>query len=166
MELVSLVPTFSISNDGEPIFVSVNGQSVIDICICYGNFINQYNYSLTTDEDTELYAGAPAGGHIPVKVTLVKSMNVYPKEKPWIEKALGEEWIWHLEMEMLTRKTSQDALELREFFKNSLKEAAKLLIPSKTVTQHSKPIWCPELSTASQELRLIRRKFTIQIWKN
>ena len=51
-ELLRLLPTFSILNDGEPTFVSVNGQSVIDMCMCYGNFINQHNYSLTTDVDT------------------------------------------------------------------------------------------------------------------
>ena len=32
-ELLSLLPTFSILNNGEPTFVSVNGQSVIDMCI-------------------------------------------------------------------------------------------------------------------------------------
>ena len=96
-EVLSLVPTNSKLNNSEPTFVSVNGQSVIDVCICYGNFINRYNYSLTTDEDTELFTGVPVRGHWPVRVTLVKSTNVYSKEKPWIEKAMWDQWSLHLE---------------------------------------------------------------------
>ena len=61
-ELISLVPTYTILNDGQPTFLSINGQSVIDLCICYGNFINKYKCSLTTDEDTELFTGAPSRG--------------------------------------------------------------------------------------------------------
>ena len=158
-ELLSLLPTFSILNDGEPTFVSVNGQSKFDMCICYGNFINQYNYSLTTDVDTELFTGTPSRGHVPVKVTLFKSTHVYSKEKPWIEKAMWEEWSMHLETEMLTRKTSEDASEMWDSFKNSLRDATQLFSPSKKVTKHSKPFWCPELSIASKELRLTKRKF-------
>ena len=119
--------------------LSVNGQSVIDICICYGNSITQYNYPLTTDEDTDLFTGASARGHLPVKFTLVKLTNVYPKEKPLIEKALWDVWSLHLEMEMLTSKTSQDALEMWEFFKKSFREATQFFILSEKVTQHSKP---------------------------
>ena len=119
-EPLSLIPTFSILNDGEPTFVSVNRQSVIDMCICYGNFINQYNYSLTTDVDTDLFTVAPSTGHLPVKVTLVESTNVYSKEKPWIEKSMWEEWSKHLETEMLTRKTSEDDSEMWDFLKKSL----------------------------------------------
>ena len=157
-ELLSLLPTFSILNDGEPTFVSVNGQSVIDMCICYGNFINQYNYSLATDVDTEHFTGASSRGHLPVKVTLVKSTNVCSKEKPWIKKAIWDEWSMHLETEMLTRKTSEDALEMWESFQNSLRDATHFFIPSKKVTQHSKPFWCPELTIASKDLRQTKRK--------
>ena len=138
-ELLKLLPTFSILNNGEPTFVSINGQSVIDMCICYGNFINQYNYSLTTDVDTELFTGAPSRGHLPVKVTLVKSTNVYSKEKPWIEKARWEEWSMHLETEMLTKKTSDDAFEMWDSFKNSLRDATQFFIPAEKVIRRSKP---------------------------
>ena len=64
-----------------------------------------------------------------MKVTLVKSTNVYSKEKPWIEKAMWDEWSVHLETEMLTGKTSEDALEMWESFKNSLRDATQFLIP-------------------------------------
>ena len=64
----------------------------------------------------------------------------------------------HLEMEKLTKKTSEDALEMWDFFKNCSRDATQLFIPSKKVTQHNKPFWCPELTIASKELRQTRRK--------
>ena len=146
-------------NDGQPTFLSINGQSVIDLCICYGNFINQYKCSLTTDEDTELFTGAPSRGHLPVLVSLVESRSGYFKEKPWIEKAMWDDWRAHLETEILDWTTSDNALEMWEFFKNSLREATLLFIPFKKVTQHSKPFWCTELTIASKELRQLRRNF-------
>ena len=76
-----------------------------------------------------------------MKVTLVKSTIVYSKEKPWIEKAMWEEW--SEETKMLTGKTSAGALEMWYSFKNSLRDATHFFIPSKKVTQHSKPFWCP-----------------------
>ena len=60
---------------------------------------------------------------------------------------------------MLTKKTSEDALEMWDFFRNSLRDATQFFIPSKKVTQHSKPFWCPESTKASKELRQTRRKF-------
>ena len=39
-----------------------------------------------------------------------------------------------------------------------MREVTQFFIPSKNVTEHSKPFWCPELTTASEEPRLIRRK--------
>ena len=45
------------------------------------------------------------------------------------------------------------------FLNNSLREATQLFIPSKKLTQHSKPFWCRELTIASKELRLIIQKF-------
>ena len=158
-ELVSLVPTYTILNDSQPTFLSINGQSVIDLCICKGNFINQYKCLLTFDEDTELFAGAPSRGHLPVLVSLVESKSGYFKEKPWVEKALWDDWRAHLETEMLDWKTSDNALEMWEFFKNSLREATLLFIPFKNVTQHSKAFWCPELTIASKELKQLRRNF-------
>ena len=111
-ELISLVPTYTILNDGQPTFLSINGQSVIDLCICYGNFINQYKCSLTTDEDTELFTGAPSRGHLPVLVSLVESKSGYFKEKPWIEKAMWDDWRAHLETEMLDWTNSDNVLEM------------------------------------------------------
>ena len=105
------------------------------MCICYGNFNKQYDYSLKTDEDTELFTGAPSRGHWPVKVTLAKSTNVCSKEKIWIEKAMWEEWSMHLEMETLTRKTTEDSLEIRGSFKNSLRYASQLFIRSQCVNK-------------------------------
>ena len=64
-----------------------------------------------------------------MKVTLVKSTNVYSKEKPWIEKAMWEEW--SEETKMLTGKTSEDSLEMWDSFKNSLRDATQFFIPSK-----------------------------------
>ena len=92
-------------------------------------------------------------------VSLVESKSGYFKEKPWIEKALWDDWRAHLETEMLDWTTSNNALEMWEFFKNSLREATLLFIPFKEVTQHSKPFWCTELTKASKELKQLRRNF-------
>ena len=86
--LIIILPIFSILNDGELTFRSINGYSVIDLCICYGNFINKYDWNLTIDEGTELFTGPPSRGHFPVKFTIEKPVRLKVNEEPWIEKAL------------------------------------------------------------------------------
>ena len=51
-----------------------------------------------------------------------------------------------------------DASCMWEYFKISMKDATKLCIPNKKIT-NSKPCWCQELTHASKELRNLRRKF-------
>ena len=75
---------------------------------------------------------------------------------------MWDDWRAHLETEMLDWTTSDNALEMWEFFKNSLREATLLFIPFKKVTQHSKPFWCAGLTIASKELRQLRRYFRYQ----
>ena len=59
-DLINTSPIFSILKDGKPTFLSIKGYRVIDICICYGNFINKYDWNLTIDEEFELFTEAPS----------------------------------------------------------------------------------------------------------
>ena len=54
-EMVKIVNTYSILNNGEPNFI-------------YGPIVSQYQHILTTDEYVELFTGAPNRGHLSVLV--------------------------------------------------------------------------------------------------
>ena len=62
-----ILPIFNILNDGEPTFRSINGYSVINLCIWYIYFVKNYNWNLTIDEETKLFNGALSRGFFPVE---------------------------------------------------------------------------------------------------
>ena len=84
----SLSAEDNILNNGEKIFLSSNGSSVIDLCIVKGRIATQVGFELTTDPNVELFTGAPQRGHILllVKCNLIRTTEE-GNTKPWLQKA-------------------------------------------------------------------------------
>ena len=74
-------------NKGEPTFLACNGNSVIDLCLISGKITNQ-TFTLATDEDVELFTGAPNRGHRPA--TAVWSRPSTLKENHGLTKPTGK----------------------------------------------------------------------------
>ena len=82
----------AVIDNGELTFLASNGHSVIDLSILTHSLFSKPT-CLTTDDETELFNGAPARGHIPV--CLEAQLSAEPHvvlSKPWKEKADWESW--------------------------------------------------------------------------
>ena len=80
-------------NDGQPTFLSKKWNSVINLCILQGRISNSNNISLITDDEAELFIGAPLKGHIPVVITLHRNVKrIQTNTKPWFKKGDWESW--------------------------------------------------------------------------
>ena len=93
-----------------------------------------------------------------MKLILQKFVKLKVNGNAWIEKALRYEWTNHLEKNLDLSEENPDAFCMWEYFKSSMKDASKLCIPNKKISNRSKPFWFPELTHASKELRNLRRK--------
>ena len=67
-----------------PTFLALNGSNVIDLRICYGPLFDRCKHSVSTDELTELFTGAPLWGHVPVIIRLELSSIAEETKKLWI----------------------------------------------------------------------------------
>ena len=120
-ELVQIADHFSILNDGESTFLAANGYSVIDLCICYGPLFDRCKHSLSTDEFTELFTGAPQRGHVPVIMRLERSSITKKTKKLGIEEADRVGWTSFIEGRI------DDLMVVGDdpvFLSNDLKESA------------------------------------------
>ena len=150
----------AVINNGEPTFLASNGNSVIDFGILTHSLSSKPT-CLTTDDETELFIGAPARVHILVCLELKLSAEPHAvQSKTWIEKADWKSWQNFLEQELFDPVNwNDDPGRCWESFKGLLTEAMNLYIPTKRTNRNSKPFWIEEISKASYESRALRRKF-------
>ena len=158
-ELVPKSDRLSILNGGEPTFLAANFSSVIDLCICFGHLFDRCKHSLSTDEFAELLTGAPPRGYVPVIMRLERSYNTEKSKKYWIEKTHWAGWTSFIETRIddLT-VVEDDPVFLWNEFKNLLLVAPFRHITLECVTNHSKTFWNSDLTDASNEFRLLRKK--------
>ena len=144
---------------GEPTFLACNGNSVIDLCQISGKITNQ-TFTLNTDEDVELFTGAPNRGHIPVTFICSRPSTTFRSQrKPWIDEAKWEKWREVIESKLgFIQEVDPTALWLK--LVKIVREATDSSIPFKTTNKHSKLFWNDELTIASNNLRYLRKKFT------
>ena len=156
--LVRLNENVAVIKKDEPILLASNGLSVIYLCILTHSLSSKPT-CLTTDDKTELFTGAPAKGHLTVCLELKLSAEPHVAQpKPWIEKVDWESLQNFLEQEDCgSANWNEDPKRCWESLK--LTEATNLYIPTKRTNRNSKLLWNKELTKASNELGLLRRKF-------
>ena len=161
-ETVKIVDTYSILNNAEPTFISTKSSSVIDLCLIHGPIVSHYEHNLATDEDVELFTGAPNRGHLPVLVDFAVSTEKLKTKKLWMEKANWKLWTDYVETGIgKINLIDNNSTTQWKIFLNLLLDASKKYIPLKTKSRHSKPFWNSELTKSSEELRHLRRKFKL-----
>ena len=127
---------------------------MIDLCILQGRNSNSNNTSLTTDDETELFTGAPLRGHVPATVKLHRNVKrIQTITKPWFEKGDCENWSQALEVLTETVQFKGDVLHTWETIKEAIQTATRENLPTKKVFTHNKPFWNKLLTEASRQLR-------------
>ena len=156
---------FSIVTPNSPTFLSKDGSSVIDLSIVTNNLVDKV-VNCITDEDVELFSGAPFRGHVPVIITL--NLNGPTSNKQTIEKIDldsidWQEWSKDLD-ELIGRNKDyldnvDDPDELGAFIDKVIQTVTAKHGVKKTVSIHSKPFWTPELDRLCKEMRKARKRY-------
>lgn len=143
-------------------FRNLRGGSVIDLAFVSPTMSKQYHTS-SVDNEVELFSGAPVRGHLPVihqfKIPQQKNCS---KEMPKIYKDLKKtDWkLWKQEVSLLLSEVNlqDDPKSLWKIIKDAIIEVNEKVIPTKRITEHSKPFWTEELSLLSRIARNARAK--------
>ena len=160
---------FSIYSAKKPTFLSVKGSSCIDFAIVSNN-LTKKTISTETDDEIELFSGAPRMGHVPFIFDLsldssenkkINSTTVITKLN--IDKINWEKWSSQVEQQIENKIVSfenegnPDKIwkEVNNIFLQSTKDHGAL----KKTTKYSKPYWTAELTKLSEELRVARKLF-------
>ena len=159
---------YSIHTANSPTFVAVNGGSFIDLVIISNNTKIE-KLSCETDNEVELYSGAPMRGHLPVITKLQSSSVRRPstdqeyKETLNIDKVNWENWKNDLECKVEEKRnyieTENDPHELWKFTNETIQSITLKHAEKKISTPHSKPYWTAELTELSKKLRAARKSY-------
>ena len=155
---------FSITTAKTPTFLCENGFSVIDLMIMSTNLVNKVE-SCITDEEAELFSGAPLRGHVPVIMKLTGSSSntkTVVTEKIDINSINWELWSNNLEKQIDEDEEQicsfEDPCDLWSYAEDTIQNITSKHCVIKKSTKHSKPYWTPKLTRLSQELREAREK--------
>ena len=160
---------FSICNAKNPTFISVMGSSCIDFAIVSNNLTDNIT-SIQTDDEVELFSGAPRMGHIPVIFNISKEKaNVRPNKsnhiitKLNIDKINWNDWSSQIEQQIENNENyfekEEDPQKLWDDINKIILNSTKTHGVLKTTTKHCKPYWSPELTKLSNELRAARKRY-------
>ena len=151
-------------------FLCQNGGSVIDIAILSGAVTNFYNSS-SADKEVELFSGAPLRGHVPVthQFGMLQSKPQDTTEILYKDMKNTDWKSWRQKLSYEVSSSTDENLEgytcpfsLWDSFKNTLTQVNDTEIPTKRVTEHSKPFWTPELSALSKNVQKARRRMNVK----
>ena len=158
----SKTPTFMCKNK------DVMGKSFIDLQILSNNLVESV-ITCKTDEEVELFSGAPNRGHFPLITEMV--ITSYQTSHPVIEKLDISKMKWENWADQIENKIQQieENLLLEDnpyLLWNSLNEiiteATDTYCPTKRSSIHSKPFWNETLTILSKNLRTARKKFIMR----
>ena len=156
---------YSICTSQSPTFLCSNGSSIIDLAIISNNLVESLT-SCTTDEEVELFTGAPTRGHVPVLTELkVRNDNSSSPviEKLDLTKMKWEEWTNHIENSIeedrLNLVTEENPYSLWNRLNSIITHATDAYGETKKSCKHSKPFWTPRLSILSKNLRSTRKNY-------
>lgn len=148
--------TFKCTNGGSIIDLIILSRSAAKLCI-----------TSSVDEDVELFTGAPLRGHFPVIHQFKFFGNSSSKSPELIYKDIKntdwQHWTSTLSSEIYNNighnlDSFSSPFTLWEKLLVLIKRVNDNIIPTKRVTEHSKPFWTPELSVLSKKLQLLKKK--------
>ena len=148
----------NISHPNGPTFVSVNGQSVIDLCICSTKILRSLS-TVYVDSTAELFSGAPRRGHYPIiwSWRLFSKCQTVRQIKKDFDNADWTVWKTALEDNLTAELDgileSDDPETIWDITKSALIRTVDTTIPVKLLSNHSKPFWNSKLSELSLTLR-------------
>ena len=160
---------FSICTPDSPTFLGANNaNSYIDLFIVSTNLVESVN-SCKTDNEVELYSGAPKRGHVPVIMEM--SVSTSPS-KIEIKKTLDvnnlnwEEWASSIEDGIEEIKDYLNSLDNPYTLWNRLNyiitKATDLHGKFKKSCHHSKPYWTELLTVLSNKLKVARKNYVMR----
>ena len=157
--------SFSICTSQTPTFLCTNGSSHIDLNIISNNLADSI-HSCRTDDEVELFSGAPTRGHLPLITELItrdRSQNTPVIEKLDISKMKWEDWTSTIEDEIEEKHEILNSTENPYTLWNQLNHIITKATDSygsyKKSCQHSKPYWTDSLSVLSENLRTVRKRY-------
>ena len=160
---------FSICSAKTPTFLSVMGSSCIDFAIVSNNLTEKIN-GMKTDDEIELFTGAPRMGHIPLILNIAKdgidvnsTKSNHITSKLDINKINWENWSQQIESELVKNMDSfeneQNPDKLWNDMNNIFLDSTKNHGAIKRTSKHSKPYWSAQLSKLSDDLRTARKRY-------
>ena len=155
---------YSICTAETPTFLCSNGSSLIDLSII-SNELTDSITSCKTDEEIELFSGAPLRGHVP----LLFSLNIREKKEPAqivkkldLSKIKWDEWTYHIENRIESSEIldqENNPCELWNSLDEFITEATESYCPTKNSCRHSKPYWTKKLTELSEKLKIARKNY-------
>ena len=157
---------YSICTSKTPTFSGSHGaSSIIDLNIISNNLAESIS-SCKTDEEVELYSGAPNRGHFPLITELTTSGNCTNSpviEKLDIDKMKWDDWTQHIEQKILENSpvfsTGDDPYTIWNSLNEILTQATDKFCPSKKSSVHSRPYWTATLTILADKLKVARKNY-------
>lgn len=155
---------FSITTAVTPTFLSANGASFIDLAIISNKLMDRAQIPVT-DNEVELFSGAPGRGHVPLILhfsgTLVEHSNTI--ERTSIKNINWENWSGDLENKIDENSehtnNMSDPYELLSNLDSFINEITLKHGERVVSTNYSKPYWTSKLSRLSTKLREARKSW-------
>ena len=155
---------FSIISTKTPTFLTETGSSVIDLIIVSNNLTERVE-TPKTDDEVELFSGAPFRGHLPIS-TRIRGLQTGDQiriEKTNLDGVNWNAWANDLETELSCHEDNithcSDEKLLLNVLDCAIDKVTNVHAKKKVITSHSKPYWTPRLTRLSQELREKRKKW-------
>lgn len=154
---------FSISTANTPTFLCKNGSSYIDLSIISHELAE--DMSCRTDQDVELFSGAPLRGHVPLLISFSIQRTHEPSkvvEKLDLSTMKWNEWTNHIEnsienLEQLSE--TENPYELWIHLNQNITQATDLYCATKRSCSHSKPYWTYKLNTLLEKLKSAKKNY-------
>ena len=154
---------YSIVNPSKPTFLCENGQSFIDLMIVSNTLVGKVK-STTTDDEIELFSGAPLRGHVPLIAEIDCNRNhVKPtvKEKLDVSAVNWEQWSEDLEKQLEDDKSEvaryKNPNQLWKYFEGTVEKITEKHSVKKRSCMHSKPYWTADLAVSCKKMREARK---------
>lgn len=156
---------YSMCTSKSPTFLCANGSSFIDLAIISNNLVESV-VSCKTDDEVELFSGAPTRGHVPLLITMKLNRDATSAtvtEKLDLSKMKWEDWTKHIEdsieEDRILLETEDCPYSLWNHCNQIITQATDTHGVKKKCCKHSKPYWTDSLSALSKELQAARKSY-------